>query len=89
MDKAQRVLFERLVAFGVDKPEANFLVKFRERSAKAVIKGFRRPRRRRCLAEGCTNLVEPPREFCKVHAFTSETRRFCVKELNLDDKGDF
>jgi len=81
VNKKQETLFNRLLAFGFDKQDASFLMKFRENSAREMLRGFRRPKRRRCLFEGCINLAEPPKEFCKVHAFTPETRRFDVKEV--------
>ena len=65
---SQLVLYERLQVFGFDKFEAEFSVKFREVSSRHMLKGFRRPRRARCMEPGCVTLIDDPyKQFCEEH----------------------
>ncbi len=83
MNGRQRNLFERLVVFGFDRCESEFQVKFREVSARAFLKGFRRSRRRRCWEPGCGELVDAPRIYCDGHAFR-RTLGFDPKTYDLE-----
>lgn len=83
MKKSQMTLFERAVAFGLSKPEAEFHVKFHEVTLRSALRGFRRERSHRC--KKCTTLLRGLRRYCEEHEFT-ETLGFNFKAWEVEQK---